>query len=257
MREMFYNYINSICFRSFLLTFLLMLPSVSFSQVSLDEPRRNQFMVAATGIGDLQPDTYYDIFHRTYRDEAAMTSKGSYATSFNTILRMQDIPSAKSIDSTIVKRFATETKKALDRSNDWAWATYRDRIEGKLERYKDLVNKISRLGGSLDDYHIFDQEYTRICAEVRGIQDAYMDTGKRASEYEEVYQEIILAELELFDYLKKQSAFRQIDKAYSAFEDAIHKKNAIGRGAVDASLTRWQNAFAVASRITTYSSTPK
>lgn len=215
-----------------------------FTSGSNDDSRLNQFLVSHTGVGSLQPATWYNTMHKSYQSDAAETNKLFFAGGMKAIL-MQEEPVAQSIDSALVQRAREEAKRVADRKLDVAWAIDGTKIDNRLAHYKTYIMKIVDFGGTLDDYQRYMDDYNRLTCGISAVQDAYLDNSLRSREYSAMYEDVLSSELRLIDFLKKLVIRKKCKEDFEKAQEYAGRPSY--RDRVDSCVSRWQNAFILGS----------
>ncbi len=234
-------YIRHITVRLMSAAMLMMMPLMVHGQGSLDDPRLNQFLVSVTGAGSLQPAAYYNLLHKSYQSDATESNRLILTGGIKAVL-MGEEPNAESIDSALVKRAKVEALRVADRQVDLVWNVQGGKIRKRLDSYKNLINKITFYGGTLEDKDRYQMDYDKLTCQVKAVQDCYMDNSNRAREYSAIYEDVIKSELDLLDFIKRTIAYK---KAKEDYEDAHATGSARERSSELVTLChdRWKSSF--------------
>ena len=203
----------------------------------------NQFTVAETGIGNLQPDLYYTATHKKYRQTAAETNKQAQRIDFYYDVWRQ-IPMAEHIDSALSQRAKVELLGNIpDRMahiGDIAWQAEKEKIETKQYLFKKNINQILFRGGSSQDYKYWTGIYNAIDCGLRAVRDAYMPNSQRKKQYLLIYKDLVMRNNELVDCMCYWNGLKQAVN-YSEGKVTRHPKPGdIARSAYG----RWKIAMA-------------
>ena len=210
----------------------------------------NQFTIGETGAGSFTPDFYYDLFHKTYRNSAMMSSKQVFRSQMTLTLHKQE-PYAEAIDSALNDRKRVELLNIADRTpglTDVAWQVERGKIEGKLANLKQNIERITICGGTVQSYREWLERYNALQCGIDAIRNEYMPQGSRKEQYIAIYKDILNKNVEVCEYLEYLRAAQEAKKHTngSARQVAPLDSTQIGRIA-RSSHGRWKIALAAVS----------
>lgn len=158
-----------------------------------DESFMQQFLFTETGAGSLTPDFYYDLFHKSYRNNYMGQGKLTFRTTMAATM-LQETPDAEKLDSALVKRAKVEAMNVADRTpgpGDVAWLSEGPKIENKLNKLMESINNITAEGGRSETKNLFQEEYEKLCQAVESVKEAYMPLNERKLQYIEIYRDIV------------------------------------------------------------------
>ena len=137
-----------------------------------DESVMNQVTIQETGSGSFTPDTYYDVFHKDYRNYAARDNKLTFRTLVVAAEKRQ-VPYAEEIDSALTKRAKVEALNLADRQVDAVWLVEKDKVMDALDTFKSNIEKITLYGGTYTSYANWVEIYNMLVCGLNYIRNSY------------------------------------------------------------------------------------
>ncbi len=110
-----------------------------------DEAKMKQITVMETGTGTLTPELYYWAFHNSYKKSAAEKNKLGFRT-LAAVSAYKQVDYADSIESYTKARAKIEALNVADRQIDLAWQTEGTKINEKLAKFHENINRIVLAG---------------------------------------------------------------------------------------------------------------
>ena len=224
----------------FSLGFLFITANAQSYSYNHDPMKMNQIEVMETGVGQLQPEYYYNLLHENYSKTAASTNKAMYRTEAGGYLYLQ-LPTGDSIKTYLEKRAEIEALNMADRAGgaaDLAWAVEGDKIGKKMDAYLSNVERIIDTGGTVDERSYWMQYYEMFQSAIQNTQDAYMPNAQRKREYLQIYADVARKNDLLVKYLVKLHQRQQILARINP--EPNNRTNAQNIAAL--ALARWQGA---------------
>jgi len=188
-----------------------------------DDAVMNQVTVQETGSGSLTPDLYYDVFHKSYRNSASETNKLSYRTMTAAYMKLQE-PYAEKIDSDLVKRAKVEAANLLDREVDAVWLVEKGKVNGALDRFREV--------------------YDMIVSGVQYIQGGYIPNSERQTQYLQICKDVKQRDA----LLLKQLRILKERRGLSWSNRKLHRPDGLVRKSSLNGITRWKIAAVQAIR---------
>ena len=153
-----------------------------------DESVMNQVTIQETGSGSFTPDTYYDVFHKDYRNYAARDNKLTFRTLVVAAEKRQE-PYAEEIDSALTKRAKVEALNLADRQVDAVWLVEKDKVMDALDTFKSNIEKITLYGGTYTSYENWVEIYNMLVCGLNYIRNSYLPNSERQEQYLEIYND--------------------------------------------------------------------
>jgi len=157
-----------------------------------DESFMQQFLFTETGAGSLTPDLYYDLFHKSYRNNYMGQGKLTFRTYMMENIH-KEVPYAKDLDSALVKRAEVEALNMADRQPylDLSWAVEGQKIEKKMMTLYNSIQDISIYGGKKETSDMFQLKYDMYKQAIESIRESYMPASERKEQYGAIYDDIV------------------------------------------------------------------
>lgn len=157
-----------------------------------DESFMQQFLFTETGAGSLTPDLYYDLFHKSYRNNYMGQGKLTFRTTMAEAMS-KETPDAEKLDSALVKRAKVEVLNMADRQPylDLSWAAEGPRIEKKMMTLYNSIQYISINGGKKETSDMFQLKYDMYKQAIESIRESYMPASERKEQYGAIYDDIV------------------------------------------------------------------
>lgn len=188
---------------------IIMAIVVGISNVSMaqstahDASKMNQITVQEIGSGSLTPSIYYTLLHNKYRKDASARNKLGYRTTAS-IAGYWQVDDAEKLDSAMIKRAEIEALNVADRTGgaaDIAWMAEGDKITGKLNTFRNNIERIVPAGGTASARKQWLEYYDVIVTGLKSTQQAYMPNSQRKKEYLRIYADILRKNELLLNYL--------------------------------------------------------
>lgn len=142
-----------------------------------DSSKKNQITVMEIGSGSLSPELYYQLLHSSYKKSAARKNKLGFRTTAG-IGAYNQVEYAEAIDSALTKRAEIEALNMADRQIDLAWKVEGSKINSKMDVFKNNIDRILPVGGSISDKQRWTEYYHVYETAIKATQDAYMPNAK-------------------------------------------------------------------------------
>ena len=207
-----------------------------------DDAVMQQFSVGETGAGNLGSGAYqwyYDWLHPSYRKWAPVENKLAWRL-YTYYSWYNEKPMAEEIDSCLKERAKIEAYNMLDRQVDLAWALEQKKVENKKAVFLRNINRISTLGGSIEDYRRWQNIYNAIECGLRAVKDAYLPNSERQRSYLAIYKDLVKYNTDLSALLADLDARRKLN-GFKTAQTPVPRTSA-GRHAADA-FKRWKAAW--------------
>ena len=146
-----------------------------------DSSKKNQITVMEIGSGSLSPELYYQLLHSSYKKSAASKNKLGFRTTAG-IGAYNQVEYAEAIDSALTKRAEIEALNMADRQIDLAWKVEGSKINSKMNAFKNNIDRILSVGGSIGDKQRWTEYYHVYETAIKATKDAYMPNAKRKNE---------------------------------------------------------------------------
>ena len=202
-----------------------------------DESVMNQVTIQETGSGSFTPDTYYDVFHKDYRNYAARDNKLTFRTLVVAAEKRQE-PYAEEIDSALTKRAKVEALNLADRQVDAVWLVEKDKVMDALDTFKSNIEKITLYGGTYTSYENWVEIYNMLVCGLNYIRNSYLPNSERQEQYLEIYSDVKSRNKKLARLLaswKERKSIAWSGRGLKRKEDLIKNSGSIA-------LTRWKLA---------------
>ena len=202
-----------------------------------DPAKKNQIMVMETGGGSLTPELYYWTFHKNYKKSAASKNKLGFRTTAG-IGAYNQVEYAEAIDSALTKRAEIEALNMADRQIDLAWKVEGSKINSKMNAFKNNIDRILSVGGSIGDKQRWTEYYHVYETAINATKDAYMPNAQRKKEYLRIYDDVVRQNETLLRYLVRlHSASRTNTLLTATHERTLHKESIVNEAK-----SRWNEA---------------
>lgn len=196
-----------------------------------DESFMQQFLFTETGEGGLTPDFYYDLFHKSYRNnymgQGKLVFRGQMTAAY-----MMEKPYAEDLDSALTKRAKVEALNVADRQPflDAAWAVEGPKIQKKMNVLFNSIQNISIYGGKQATSDMFQLKYDMLDQAIESVREAYMPTSERKDQYLAIYNDVLkvigecdnvvlyLKSCRLCEELKKARKIRRVNNVNIAVQ---------------------------------------
>jgi hypothetical protein len=168
-----------------------------------DEPKMQQILVMEIGGGALTPALYYNLFHASYAQTAALTNKLTYRSAAGVSAYLQ-VSDAEAVDSAMTARAKIEALNIADRTGgslDLAWLAEGNKVNTQLERFQQNIERILPAGGSIDQRDRWLEYYRMFQSAITATRQAYMPNAQRKKEYLRIYADITRQNELLVSYL--------------------------------------------------------
>lgn len=202
-----------------------------------DDAKMNQITVMEIGSGTLTPELYYWLLHNSYQETAAIKNKLTYRSLAGASAYAQ-VDDAEAIDSALTKRAEIEALNMADRQVDIAWTAEGSKIETLMARFKQNIDRILWLGGTLDDKERWEEYYNVYSCAITATQDAYMPNARRKEQYLKIYADITSQNEILIKHLVQLSNASQTSNLLNATNEIHIDKGSIALEA----RSRWKAA---------------
>lgn len=202
-----------------------------------DDAKMNQITVMETGAGSLTPETYYWLFHNSYKNSAAEKNKTSFRT-IASIAGYQQVENADSVKASLKKRAEVEVLNMADRQIDIAWLVESSKVNNKLQDFSNNINRIITAGGSSNDKDRWTQYYNMFQCAIKATQDAYMPNSERKKQYISIYNDLCKENEALVTYIVRLSNKNKTAELLSATYSKPDKRKEI----TTAAHNRWREA---------------
>ena len=202
-----------------------------------DPAKKNQIMVMETGGGSLTPELYYWTFHKNYKKSAASKNKLGFRTTAG-IGAYNQVEYAEAIDSALTKRAEIEALNMADRQIDLAWKVEGSKINSKMNAFKNNIDRILSVGGSIGDKQRWTEYYHVYETAINATKDAYMPNAQRKKEHLRIYDDVVRQNETLLRYLVRlHSASRTNTLLTATHERTLHKESIVSEAK-----SRWNEA---------------
>ena len=203
-----------------------------------DSSKQGQIQVMELGAGNLTPELYYTVTHRSYKNGAkAPTSvKNTLRLAANTA-SIPQVEYADTIQADLEGRAKIEALNIADRQVDLAWVTEGSKIESKLLAFKNNINylngkaKADEITGWTELGQMFDFA-------IKTTRNAYMPNSERQKQYIAIYDEIVKSNDNLLLRVRFLTTKNQADHLVQAMARFQHR---VGENAT-AGYNRWRDA---------------
>lgn len=202
-----------------------------------DESVMNQVTIQETGSGSFTPDTYYDVFHKDYRNYAARDNKLTFRTLVVAAEKRQE-PYAEEIDSALTKRAKVEALNLADRQVDAVWLVEKDKVMDALDTFKSNIEKITLYGGTYTSYENWVEIYNMLVCGLNYIRNSYLPNSERQEQYLEIYNDAKSRNKKLARLL---ALWKERKSIYWSGRELKRKDDLIKNSGSNA-LTRWKLA---------------
>lgn len=202
-----------------------------------DESVMNQVTIQETGSGSFTPDTYYDVFHKDYRNYAARDNKLTFRTLVVAAEKRQE-PYAEEIDSALTKRAKVEALNLADRQVDAVWLVEKDKVMDALDTFKSNIEKITLYGGTYTSYENWVEIYNMLVCGLNYIRNSYLPNSERQEQYLEIYNDAKSRNKKLARLL----AFWMERKSIAWSGRELKRKDDLIKNSGSNALTRWKLA---------------
>jgi hypothetical protein len=202
-----------------------------------DESVMNQVTIQETGSGSFTPDTYYDVFHKDYRNYAARDNKLTFRTLVVAAEKRQE-PYAEEIDSALTKRAKVEALNLADRQVDAVWLVEKDKVMDALDTFKSNIEKITLSGGTYRAYENWVEIYNMLVCGLNYIKNSYLPNSERQEQYLEIYNDVKSRNKKLARLL----AFWKERKSIVWSGRELKRKDDLIKNSGSNALTRWKLA---------------
>lgn len=203
-----------------------------------DDSKQAQIEVMELGAGNLTPELYYKVTHKSYWDSAkdANSVKNMLRISAN-VASLPQVEYADTIQADLESRAKVEAMNVADREIDVAWVTEGKKIEGKLSAFK---NNINFLNGRTSEKEI--EAWNELSGmydyAIKTTRKAYMPNSEREKQYLTIYDEIVASNDNLLLRIRYLTTKNQADKLVAELARFQHR---VGENAT-AGYNRWHNA---------------
>lgn len=203
-----------------------------------DAAKMNQIKVMETGGGVLTPDLYYWTLHNNYKKTAANKNKLTFRTLAG-IDAYNQVEFAENIDSALTSRAKIEALNLADRKVDLAWRAEGSKIETAMARFKQNIDCILPVGGSIDEQRRWTEYYNMYNSAVTATKNSFMPNAQRKKEYLRIYEDVARQNEILLRYLVRLHSKAQTQTLLSAtHERTLHKESIVGEAK-----NRWNEAM--------------
>lgn len=202
-----------------------------------DESVMNQMTIQETGLGSFTPDTYYDVFHKDYRNYAARDNKLTFRTLVVAAENRQE-PYAEEIDSALTKRAKVEALNLADRQVDAVWLVEKEKVMGALNTFKSNIEEITLSGGTYTSYENWVEIYNMLVCGLNYIRNSYLPNSERQEQYLEIYNDVKSRNKKLARLL----AFWKERKSIARSGRELKRKDDLIKNSGFNALTRWKLA---------------
>ncbi len=210
----------------------------SYVTYNHDEAKMKQITVMETGAGTLTPELYYWTLHNNYKKSAAAKNKLGFRTLAG-IGAYQQVEYADSIDAYLKKRAEIEALNVADRQIDLAWRTEGTKINEKLTKFHDNINRIVPAGGTPQDRERWNTYYKVYETAIKATRDAYMPNAQRKREYLSIYADLTKQNEALVKSLVQYNN-RAKTAELLACRDNYQKSDK--RSAINSAYSKWRTA---------------
>ena len=202
-----------------------------------DSSKKNQITVMEIGSGSLSPELYYQLLHSSYKKSAASKNKLGFRTTAG-IGAYNQVEYAEAIDSALTKRAEIEALNMADRQIDLAWKVEGSKINSKMNAFKNNIDRILSVGGSIGDKQRWTEYYHVYETAINATKDAYMPNAQRKKEYLRIYDDVVRQNETLLRYLVRlHSASRTNTLLTATHERTLHKESIVNEAK-----SRWNEA---------------
>ena len=202
-----------------------------------DSSKKNQITVMEMGAGTLTPELYYWTLHNSYKKTAVSKNKLSYRTAAG-INAYNQVAYAEAIDSALTSRAKIEALNVADRQIDLAWLAESSKIETAMERFKQNIDRILSVGGTVGDKQRWEEYYNMCQCAVNATKNAYMPNAQRKKEYLRIYEDVVQQNEILVQCLVRLHSASQTNALLSATNERTLQKSSI----VSEAKERWRQA---------------
>ena len=202
-----------------------------------DSSKKNQITVMETGAGTLTPELYYWTLHNSYKKTAVSKNKLGYRTAAG-ISAYNQVAYAEAIDSALTNRAKIEALNVADRQIDLAWLAESSKIETAMKRFKQNIDRVLSVGGTVSDKQRWEEYYKMYQCAVSATKNAYMPNAQRKKEYLRIYENVARQNETLVQYLVRMHSASQTNALLSATNERRVQKG----GIVTEAKERWRQA---------------
>ena len=203
-----------------------------------DASKQGQIQVMELGAGNLTPELYYTVTHRSYKNgaKAATSVKNTLRIAANTA-SIPQVEYADSIQADLEGRAKIEAANIVDRQVDLAWVTEGNKIEGKLLAFKNNINALNGKAQTeeITNWTELGQMYDFA---IKATRQAYMPNSERQKQYLAIYDEIVKSNDHLLLRVRYLTTKNQADYLVQAMSRFQHR---VGENAT-AGYNRWRDA---------------
>ena len=210
----------------------------SYVTYNHDSSKKNQITVMEIGSGSLSPELYYQLLHSSYKKSAASKNKLGFRTTAG-IGAYNQVEYAEAIDSALTKRAEIETLNMADRQIDLAWKVEGSKINSKMEAFKNNIDRILLVGGSIGDKQRWTEYYHVYETAIKATKDAYMPNAKRKKMYLQIYTDVTKQNETLVKLLAQMS---NANKTKELLASTNTNQTANKRGIIISASSKWREA---------------
>jgi hypothetical protein len=203
-----------------------------------DASKQGQIQVMELGAGNLTPELYYTVTHRSYKNgaKAATSVKNTLRIAANTA-SIPQVEYADSIQADLEGRAKVEAANIADRQVDLAWVTEGNKIESKLLAFKNNINALNGKAQTeeITNWTELGQMYDFA---IKATRQAYMPNSERQKQYLAIYDEIVKSNDHLLlrvRYLTTKNQADHLVQAMSRFQHRVSENATAG-------YNRWRDA---------------
>ena len=210
----------------------------SYVTYNHNSSKKNQITVMEIGSGSLSPELYYQLLHSNYKKSAASKNKLGFRTTAG-IGAYNQVEYAEDIDSALTKRAEIEALNMADRQIDLAWKVEGSKINSKMDAFKNNIERILPIGGSIGDKQRWTEYYHVYETAIKATKDAYMPNAKRKKMYLQIYADVTKQNETLVKQLVQMS---NANKTKELLASTNTYQTANKRGIINNASSKWREA---------------